>query len=432
MNNINIVHFIQRYEKKINMDMFASDIIELTLQRLNAKRYRTILTILGVGIGIAVVNILVSLTFGLQKLVIGNIATSESLLSLDVTPNTEIKDVVKLSSSIIEDIKDIDGVTEVSASKSLPAEIVYNDIKSQTLVYGAEPRFFNLSNIKADIGELYTDGESKIVASSAVLSLFGIDAKSAVGTKIRLSFLKPSIFLGDSIEENDLASSSAVLLDSAIIEIPEQLTIVGILNDDTNYIYLPLKYFDLVNIDEYRTAKVKVINQTKIDSARDEILAKGLMVSAMTDTLNQINNIFRVTQITFTVIGVIALIIASIGMINTMTVSLLERTREIGIMRTIGATSKGIKQMFLTESIIMGVGGGLGGLLIGTFVTFILDMGVKLFAFAMGGEPVSIFYTPPWFFVLVLVFSLAIGVITGVFPAKRAASLNPIDALRYE
>ena len=152
----------------------------------------------------------------------------------------------------------------------------------------------------------------------------------------------------------------------------------------------------------------------------------------MTDTLTQINQIFNITQITFTVIGIIALLIAAIGMLNTMTISLLERTREIGIMKTIGATERGIEQMFLAESVIMGLGGGLSGLVVGFLFTRVVAIVVNLLALSSGGQPVEIFYTPLWFYGLVFVFSLLIGLITGFFPSRRAAKLNPLDALRYE
>lgn len=432
-----LLNNLHRLEQKLQTDIFTSDIIALTLQRLKSRRYRTLLTILGVGIGIGVVNVLVALTFGLQRLVIGNIATSETLLSLDVMPNTEIKDFIKMSETVIAGFESIEHVVEVSPAKSLPAEIVYNSVKSQTLVYGVEPRYFALSNINADQGELFTDGDNKIVVSSSVLSLFGIESKDALGARVRLSFIMPNAFLGDtaiveSSQDENVATGSATLASSQVIEIPEQFEIVGIVDDDTNFLYLPLKYFDLVKLDEFHNAKVKVESQENIEAIRDEIQAKGYLVSAMTDTLAQINSIFRVTQVTFTVIGITALFIAAIGMMNTMTVSLLERTREIGIMKAIGATSRGIRQMFLAESIIMGVGGGVGGLLIGGTVTTILDIIVKLLAISLGGKPVDIFYTPLWFYALVAGFSFVIGLVTGIFPARRAANLNPLDALRYE
>lgn len=420
---------------RLQTDIFIKDIFALTIQRLRSRSYRTLLTILGVGISIGVVYVLVSLTFGLQKLVIGNIATSETLLSLDVLPNTEIKDVVKINQTSLEEISQIDSVVEVSAAKSLPAELVYNDIKSQTLIYGVEPRFFALSNINADKGSLFELNDKKIVVSSAVLTLFGLSQEDALGARIRLSFIMPSNILGDlnkSDSDTSIASNSATVSNSEVVEIPEQLEIVGIVNDDSNFLYLPLSYFDLVNLDEYHTVKVKVKSQTEIEPVRDIILSKGFIVSALTDTLDQVNSIFRITQITFTVIGITALFISAIGMMNTMNVSLMERTREIGIMKTIGATKKGIQQMFLAESIIMGIGGGLGGLAIGAIVTAILDIIVRLMAVSLGGKPVDIFYTPLWFYLLVISFSFAIGLITGLFPARRAASLSPLDALRYE
>jgi ABC-type antimicrobial peptide transport system permease subunit len=434
---------LHRLEENLHTDIYVSDIINLTTQRLKSRRYRTLLTILGVGIGIGVVYVLVALTFGLQKLVIGNIATSETLLSLDVIPNTEIKDVVTIDEAHLNDISNLDSVIEVSPAKSLPAEIVYNDVKSQTLTYGVEPRYFALSNINADYGELFTDGDQKLVVSSSVLTLFGLNQEDAIGARVRLSFLLPNTFLGDTntastvvdlteLETATAAATNTNLVSSDVVEIPEQFEIVGVVQDDNNFLYLPLKYFDLVELNEYHTVKVKVDSQDAIESVREQILTMGFLVSALTDTLDQINSIFSATQITFTVVGITALFIAAIGMMNTMTVSLLERTREIGIMKAIGATNKGIRQMFLAESIIMGVGGGLGGLTIGAVLTGILDLGVRLLALSMGGKPVDVFYTPFWFYLLVAGFSLGIGLFTGLFPARRAASLNPLDALRYE
>lgn len=426
-----LTSLVNFFGHKIHTDIFISDIFKLTINRLEARKYRTFLTIFGVGVGIGVVYILVSLTFGLQRLVIGNIATNETILTLDVLPNSEVKDFLKINQKMIEDFKGSLGVSEVRAAKSLPIEVSYNDIKSQSLAYGVEPRYFALSNVHTDQGELYQKNEPKIVVSTAVLSLFGLDPKKAVGTKVRISFLMPNAFFGDDTGEQT-ATTGATLLSDSVVEIPEQLTISGVIIDDSNYLYLPLSYFDLVNRDEYSLAKVKVKNQSEIEPVREILLNKGFTVSAMTDTLAQINKIFGITQIIFTVIGITALFIAAIGMVNTMTISLLERTREIGIMKSIGATTQGIKQMFLMESILIGLGGGLGGLLIGFVATKILSVFVTVLALSFGGKPANIFYTPPWFLLLVLAFSLVIGLVTGIFPARRAAKINPLDALRYE
>lgn len=413
----------------LQTDIFFSDIVELTVQRIRIKKLRSFLTVLGIGVGISVVYFLVSLTFGLQKLVIGRIATSESLLSLDVLPNTEIRDFIKLNSAVIEEIEKIDKVTEVSGVRSLPAEISFNNIKAQTLAYGVKGNYFRLSGVTTDKGELFSDQQEEgVVVSSAISSLFGVSEDDLIGAKIRLSF----ILSEESLSSTENATEAAEIGAIKVVEIPMQLTIMGIVNDDTNYVYLHQNNFMVVSLDEFKSAKVKVSSQEEIDRIRDEIVAKGFLVSAMTDTLQQINNIFRVTQVTFTVVGIVALFVAAIGMFNTMTVSLLERTREIGIMKAIGATEKGIKQMFLTESLIMGLLGGIGGLAIGFILTLTVGVIVNLLAFSLGGESVKIFYTPAWFVLLVIGFSLLIGLVTGIFPARRAAKLNPLDALRYE
>jgi putative ABC transport system permease protein len=319
---------------------------------------------------------------------------------------------------------------EVSPAKSLPAEITYNRIKAQTITYGVDPSFFRLSGIELSLGQFLTkDSADKVIVSSAVLSLFNLNAKKAVGTRLRLSFLLPT----ELVEESSEATASAALAATAqTVEIPQQFTIAGVINDENNYLYLSRSHFDLVKMDDFKIAKVKVQSQSDLNPVREAIIAKGFLVSTLSDTLEQINKIFQVTQVTFTLIGIVALFIAAIGMLNTMTVSLLERTREIGIMKAIGATEKGIWQMFLAESIIMGLGGGAAGLIVGFIFCRLVNFLVNLLALSLGGSRIEVFYTPPWFYLLVVVFSLLIGFFTGFFPARRASRLNPLDALRYE
>jgi putative ABC transport system permease protein len=424
------------FGKIFRTDILTSDIVELTSQRFSTKKMRSFLTILGISIGIGAVYFLVSLTFGIQKLVIGKIATSESLLSLDVVPNTETKEIIKLNSAVIQDIAKMENVAEVSAAKTLPVELSFKDIKTQTLAYGVYPSFFRLSALNASDGNLFTNEDKKgIVVSSAILSLFGLESKNAIGSQIRLSFIVANDQVNSDQSasvDSESATPSAQKAYVQMVEVPLQFTIEGIIDDESDYIYIHQDNFDAVKMDEFRMAKVKVASQANIDAVRDKILAKGFLVSAMTDTLQQINQIFQVTQVTFTVIGIVALFIAAIGMLNTMTVSLLERTHEIGIMKAIGATDGGIRQMFLAESVLMGILGGFGGLLVGFIFSQFIGLIINLLAMSLGGDRVNIFFTPPWFIFLVFGFSLFIGLITGYFPARRAAKLNPLDALRYE
>ncbi len=435
------LHISKFIRKFFSTEILYSDIVELTAQRFWTKKLRVFLTVIGIGIGIGAVYFLVSLTFGLQKLVIGNIATDDSLLSLDVVANTELNDFVKLDQNTVDKIAKLEEVDIVSASKSLPAEMTIEKAKTQTLAYGVDQTFFRLSNINPDQGDLFTDEDTdKAVVSSAILQLFNFTPEDAIGKKFRIALINSN---QDEEEEEvpEATSSAAIATASAAIAnrnkinsvvIPIEFTIVGVVNDETDYFYIPQKTFESVDYDEYKLLKVKVNTQEQIEAAREKILNMGFMVSAITDTLKQINQIFQFTQAMFTVIGIVALFIAAIGMFNTMTIALLERTREIGIMKSIGATDKVVQQMFLAESVFMGFGGGVAGLILGFIFTIIFNAIINVLAVSLGGKWINIFYTPPWFVLLAICFSLLIGFITGYFPARRAAKINPLDALRYE
>ncbi len=437
-----ISKIFQPISSQIHSEILLSDIVELTVQRFWTKKLRVFLTVIGIGIGIGAVYFLVSLTFGLQKLVIGNLATSDSLLSLDVVANTELNDFVKLDNATVEKIRKLEHVDVVSASKSLPAEMSIDNAKTQTVAYGVDETFFRLSNISSDQGDLFTDDATdKAIVSSAILTLFDLKPEEAVGKKFRISLINSTE--ATPTETPQVASLSAALEATATAEtaptpqietvtVPIEFTIVGVVTDETDYFFIPQKTFDIVAFDEYKALKVKVTDQEYIETVREEILGMGFVVSAITDTLTQINQIFRYTQMLFTIIGIVALFIAAIGMFNTMTIALLERTREIGIMKSIGATDKVIQQMFLAESVFMGLGGGIAGLILGFLFTVIFNVLINVLALSLGGKWIDIFYTPAWFIVLAICFSIFIGFGTGYFPARRAAKINPLDALRYE
>ncbi|EKE15442.1 MAG: hypothetical protein ACD_12C00016G0001, partial [uncultured bacterium] len=123
---------------------------------------------------------------------------------------------------------------------------------------------------------------------------------------------------------------------------------------------------------------------------------------------------------------------AALGMFNTLTVSLLERTHEIGMMKAIGMKSVEVHDLFLTESMIMGVFGGLGGLLFGIIIGKILSLILTVFAVFKGVGFIDITYIPFSFVFLIILLSLTVGIITGIYPAHRATKISALDALRYE
>jgi putative ABC transport system permease protein len=132
------------------------------------------------------------------------------------------------------------------------------------------------------------------------------------------------------------------------------------------------------------------------------------------------------------VFGGIALVVSAIGMFNTMTVTLLERTGEIGIMRTIGASPTDIKILFIAEAVIVGFLGGMVGMGIGVSVGLIVNFFINLAATSFGGKAIQLFRFPFLFLLFITAFSAIVGFLTGVFPARRAAQLSPLEAIRYK
>jgi ABC-type antimicrobial peptide transport system permease subunit len=119
-------------------------------------------------------------------------------------------------------------------------------------------------------------------------------------------------------------------------------------------------------------------------------------------------------------------------MFNTLTISLLERTHEVGMMKAMGVKSNEIQELFLTESMIMGVFGGLGGLVLGFITGKVVSVLLSLFAIFKGVGFLDIAYIPFGFVLLIAVLSVIVGLATGIYPSQRATKISALDALRYE
>ena len=126
------------------------------------------------------------------------------------------------------------------------------------------------------------------------------------------------------------------------------------------------------------------------------------------------------------------MLVATIGMVNTMTVSLLERTQEIGVMKVLGVSDGDVKKLFLLEASIIGGLGGISGIIMGVVFSQAFNFLINFLAKNMGGKPVSLFYYPVWFVVGITFSSFVIGVFTGIIPAQRAANMDPINAVKYK
>lgn len=402
--------------------MLAVDVLRLSTRMFRVSRSRTFLTILGISVGIGAILFLVSLGYGLQKMILEQITTSDALLSLDVS--TGDLENLRLNAETVDEISNIPSVTKVSSLIVAQAQINIDDISSELTANFADSAFFGLEGTKLKKGKFYTDAESdrnKIIISSVALQLFGLEEDEAFGKTVKLALFPPQA-----------ADENAQIITRETIDLSQNFEIVGIIEEESSsYIYIPFAVSSAMGPVDYSKLKVKVDREESLNGVRDAVIEKGFIVSALSDIIEQANQVFKFIQIVLASFGIVALVVSAIGMFNTMTITLLERTQEIGIMKALGATATDIWVMFLTEALVIGFLGGFMGLVIGAAGGEIFNYALNTLAGALGGQRIDIFYTPIWFATTILVFSTLVGIGTGFYPSRRAAKINVLDALRY-
>ena len=214
-----------------------------------------------------------------------------------------------------------------------------------------------------------------------------------------------------------------------IVQTTTQPAIVGIIVDEAEP---PIAFISpsIVSIPPpiYKEVYVKAKDLTGVERLRDVLIAEGMLISARIDLVNQAQKILNIITIVLGVFGVAALTVSAVGMFNTMIVSFLERTYEVGVMKSLGAMDSDVRNLFLMESMIMGMAGGVAGIAMGMGGGAIVNFGINILAKRLGGEPVDLFFTPTWFILLVLGSSSIIGLLAGFWPARRASGLSPKEA----
>ncbi len=402
--------------------MRIQDLAQLSTRAFKTNPLRTWLTILGMGVGTGAVVVLVGLGFGLQKIIVEQIVFGETLLSLGVS--TTGAQNLQLTPETVLQFREMDHVLDAAPLARFPALITFQGLTGNVFIQGAEPPYLRYAGVAVEHGESFSDDDfddrSSVMLSPAVLQLFGIDdPESFVGQKVRFRLLVPAGDGTDTVNEVPIDKEYTV---RAITREEGVLNAMMMLPELRNY----------VGIDNYERIQVRVDTNENLTVVEDRLLEMGYRVTALSKTVEQASKIFQGIQIVLATFGGIALIVSAIGMFNTMTVTLLERTKEIGIMRTIGAAPRDIKSLFVSESIIVGFLGGLSGIVMGVALGLIINTLLNFAASQFGGQAVTLFSFPITFLIFIALFSATVGYLTGIFPARRASTLNPLDAIRYE
>ncbi len=356
------------------------DFFYLSFQNFKNRKLRTLFTVMGVAVGIGTILFFVSLGYGLQEKVLGGIVTKESLLTLDATPSEH--KLFALNQQSLQEIAQIKNIEKVIPRAILSGQASLEGLISETTINVIDPEFFLLAGIIPQYGQVFNqDHQQKIVINSSMAEIFNLKSEQIIGKKVSLLIFNPQ--------------STEGIVTVKTVNPSEKFEIIGIVVDPgaSNTIYL--KKGDVpLSIKEYHFVQIKVNTVENMETVKGELVKMGFLVTAFADLIEETIQIFQIIQLILGIFGVFALIVAAIGLINTMTISLLERTNEIGIMRAIGAAPKDIKKIFLGESLIIGFFGGVIGIGIGILGAEIFNLLINILAIRAGAETVSIFVYP--------------------------------------
>jgi putative ABC transport system permease protein len=242
----------------------------------------------------------------------------------------------------------------------------------------------------------------------------------------------------------------------SVISHDQALTIVGICDLDPDSmrgqararIFLPLKLAQDLHVMQpsdlrdstnlasgasaFTTVEVHVKSPAQVQNVEDAIKKMGFNTFSIVDATRGVRQFFKVLDLFLLIFGSLALAVASIGIVNTLIMAVLERRREIGIMKAIGASDSDVKGLFFAEAGVMGVFGGVVGVALGWTIGRVINLGTNVYLKRQHFPPEQIWFVPWWLIVGAIVFSIIVSLVSGLYPASRAARLDPVQALRYE
>lgn len=392
------------------------DLVSLSLRNFKVKTGRTFLTVLGIGVSFATIFFLISLGYGLQNVLLKQISSKEALLSLDVFSSNQT--VLPLDDNFMEAMSGNGNVSKIDPVIAVSGQMDVSNSAFEVSAQGVSQEFFKTSGQKIKKGRSPNGDENSILINTEMEQIMSGVGGEIVGKEAKLTFYVPEKI--DGVEG------------VKVVDLKEQFKVAGVIENGTgNHIYLPVSKVSNFNLP-YATVKITVKNDKALEDVKLAITGMGFSVSSIADTVDQANKIFNILKIILALFGVAALIVAIVGMINTMTIALLERTNEIGVMKIFGIRERDVQKLFMLEATVIGFLGGVSGLAMGFAFSQIFNFIILFLANALGGKSVNLFYYPPWFIIAIIIFASLVGLITGFFPSRRAARLDPLIALRYK
>jgi putative ABC transport system permease protein len=464
------------------------DLTELALRNLRESMLRNSLTTLGISVGVASLVAMVSLGIGLQQLVSRRLVKSGLFDTVVVTSRRDLRGAGReedrngpapaesrvLDEAARREIERIPNVTEAYPDIRFITELRFEDkphltmisalpasAKSNDAFDGIQGSFFSSESApevvlqKSFAEELLGKAPTRGIDETKVADL----AKPLLGKELTMRYQQRASAPAQPPAGSGPASSADESLPSAAYSVvlrEQKLTIVGVADLDPESmrgptrakVFLPLKLAESLHVMQssdlreisrsvgdqpvYSAISAHVKNPSQVQAVEDAIKKMGFTTFSLLDASQSLRSVFRVLDLFLLIFGSLALAVASIGIVNTLVMAILERRREIGIMKAIGASDGDVKKLFFAEAGAMGILGGLAGVALGWAIGRIINFGTNIYLRRESIAPDNFWSVPWWLVALAILFSLIVSLISGLYPAGRAAKLDPVQALRYE
>ncbi len=444
--------------------MSSLDLAFMGIKNLLRRKARTVLTVLGVIIGTAAIVVMVSLGLGMNKAFEKQLEEYGSLTMIDIYANQFMMEgngaspegPVVLDAETIASIEAIKNVDFVIGFKRFDSKIYAGKYENYTSIKAVDFDKLALMDIKLSEGVLpTTDGKNEVLFGFyAKQNFYDPNSKNPYGSPPEIDIFNAKIELLPTSQYYEGRHPKGFVLNPTGITSEQDYTYASdVFMDYETFVSLK-KDFDRKNPPEptgqgqiiggkggaakppenkYDEMKVSVTDIKYVQEVQDQIKAMGFEAYSLTDALENMKKTSGLIQAILGGIGAVSLFVAAIGITNTMVMSIYERTKEIGVMKVIGAQLKDIKRLFLFEAAMIGLIGGLMGIGISYGISLIIN---TLLA-GMNGDtgyygPALLSYIPPWLSLSAMAFSTLIGLIAGYYPAVRATKLSALEAIRTE
>jgi len=458
--------------------MKIGDLTELAVRNLREAILRNSLTTLGVAVGVASLVAMLSLGVGLQQFASQRLANSGLFNAIFVASRYNVGDNERrsrqnqpaasstparpLDESARREIAGLPNVNEVYPEIRFMTEVRYNDKPYPTMVAGMPDSARTDGAFDGMQGKFFSSfGADETILQIEFAKELSEQPSSLIGKDLVLRYAERQALpaQGGKAAKSSAAggNKSSAAGGFSVVPHEKKLRIVGIISTEPeggfgafgrSRVFIPLAVAETLSATQvsdlrdvlngssktssYASLTVRVKSPTQVPQVEAAIKNMGFTTFSLLDTTRNLRLFFTVIDLLLGIFGSLALAVATLGIVNTLVMAILERRREIGVFKALGADDRDIKQLFFAEAGVMGLVGGIAGVALGWLIGKGVTLGTNIYLSRQNLPPVNISAVPLWLALGAIAFAIAVSLAAGLYPASRAAHLNPVEALRYE